>query len=351
MTIAAKTDVVYAVKYVWMVLGMLHKHIPQTKHDRRNANRLGLQKFLCHCNLLDQIEYKYADTNFNCLMNSGYPSGAPAHHCYIAVIEVVYQALNSPPMYVLYHPPSLTMFHWREGGIICLGNCHWCNLHSGAKGIAKALQQVLTHLFQDPKSPECKYELLPLSANVFFLWKTGTPFLGDPIFVQEGQAILDLPRDQKKEVICVESDDAGDKHGDSGEPNSVISLKSDDTDDKYGDSSDDDSNNSDFSKESDPQVHENRNTSYMISSNNLIHYIEYYLPIQWTCLSHLTSSGSPDGLSWALCTFFFEECGSRQLQPSVVHYCTFLCKWFQEYLDQNNSAQQKHILLIKIPTG
>ena len=64
-----------------------------------------------------------------------------------------------------------------------------------------------------------------MRAKFFFLWKTNTPFVGNPFFVQEGEAILKLPK-KAKNAICVESDDA-DKHGDSGEPKNVISVEGD----------------------------------------------------------------------------------------------------------------------------
>ena len=155
-------------------------------------------------------------SDFAGLMNGKCPAGAPDHHRYIAVVEMVYQlVLGDQPIYILYHPPSSTIFPCKDGGIIHIGKWIQIKLNAGHSSISSALKQISTHLFEDTTWPKTKHGAVPVTTTIYFLWNKNTLFIGTPYFVKEVGLDLQHPIDVKMEVISVNSDSKTDSNLDS----------------------------------------------------------------------------------------------------------------------------------------
>ena len=203
---AHETDVAFAIRHACMVLDVSHKKFPENRAFQETMASLDVPKFIHYMKLDNRIECKYMGTDFSGLMNGKCPIEAPDHHRYIAIIELVYQWVGAQPIYLLYHPPSSTLFPSITGGIIRIGKKIRLKLNSDNEYRTKALRQISTHLIWDPEWPENKHGAIPTKVAIHLLWKKSTPFTGTPHFVKAGEPDLKLTTNDEVEVITVDDD-------------------------------------------------------------------------------------------------------------------------------------------------
>ena len=190
MKVPCQTDAVDALDLAFLVLGQDDKPINLTHNQRQRANEMGIPNLVASLYLDRVIQCVTATKDLVGLLSGQCPKGVPVHHQYVAILRIVYQCMDGHPIYVLFHPPSGTVFPCKNGGIIRIGNNSRRNIHTDSRDTKeKALLSLSNLLIDNPKRDNDKYGHLPVKLDIYFLWKKATKEV-EPTWVRRGRVTI-----------------------------------------------------------------------------------------------------------------------------------------------------------------